>query len=123
MTRAQPEQQVHRAIVQGLKAALPHGWLVRTDRGNPRNAIAGRIQKGMGAVKGWPDIEIIGRDKRDNPATWHIEVKAPKGRVQPEQEAVHESLRLLGRPVGIARSWDDVKHFAAEWGWPWRASQ
>lgn len=123
MTRAQPEQAVHKAIVQVLKIGLPFGWIVRTDRGNPRSRIAGAQQKRMGAVKGWPDIEIIGRDKRENPATWHIEVKAPRtGRVSDEQHEVHDRLRDLGRPVGIARSVDDALRLGREWGWPMRVS-
>ncbi len=120
---SRPEQSIHKIIVHGLRAVLPSAWIVRTDNGNPRSKVAGAILKGMGSVKGWPDIEIIGRDKRDNPATWHIEVKAPRGRIQPEQHEQHDRLRDLGRPVGIARSWDDALRLAKEWGWPLRIAE
>lgn len=116
------EQQIHAAIVRTLRIGLPHGWIVRTDRGNPRNRIQGGIEKGMGSIKGWPDIEIIGLDADARPATWHIEVKAPKGRVRPEQIEVHDRLRDLGRHVGIARSIDDAIGLGHEWGWPLRVT-
>lgn len=122
MRRQHMERDIHSQIVATLKWALPHAWIVRTDRGNPRNRIQGAIEKGMGSVKGWPDIEIIGLDADARPATWHIEVKSKSGSVKPEQHAVHDMLRDLGRPVGIAKSVDDALRLGREWGWPLRIS-
>lgn len=112
-----PEQAIQRTIVQGLRAALPHGWLVAAVANKPRSRIAGAIEKSMGTLKGFPDLLVIGPGR-----TFYIEVKAEKGRLSPDQSHVRDRLLDLQQPHAVVRSWEDVCQLARDWEWPWRAA-
>lgn len=120
------EDQVHVAILDYLRAVLPHGWLIKHVPNKPRSKIQGGREKRMGAIKGWPDLEIWGFEHLPgvlpytSPTVWVIEVKAQKGRVRPEQSEVHDKLKGLGFPVGVARSIEDARSLCRKWGLPLR---
>ena len=123
MTR--PEEQIQRAIVRALKIALPHGWHVVGVSNNPRSALTGSEEKAMGMVAGYPDLTIlgciIGEDPADaRPFTGFMEVKAPKGRLQPVQREMHDKLADCGFPVAVVRSVEDALQTAQAWGLPIR---
>jgi hypothetical protein len=117
------ESAIQRAIVQGLRLLLPHGWLIQSTANKPRSKVAGAIEKGMGAIAGWPDLAVYGpacAPRELSPPTWFIEVKAGKGRLSEAQREVHDRLKDLGYGVGIARSLDDALALGTLWGWPLR---
>ena len=121
MTR--PEEQIQRAIVRALRIALPHGFIVMAVPNKPRSKVSGAIEKSMGAMAGWPDLQvmgcIIGEDPADaRPFTGFMEVKAPKGRVQPVQREMHDKLADCGFPVAVVRSVEDALATAQAWGLP-----
>jgi hypothetical protein len=121
-----PETPVHLAILDYLRVNLPHGWIIKHVPNKPRSAIQGGREKRMGAVAGWPDLMILGREypkiiDEGGPRVWFIEVKAPTtGRVQKNQTEVHDKLKLLGFEVGIARSIDDARALCKSWELPIR---
>lgn len=120
---ARHEDQIQRAIVQALSLALPYGWIVMAVPNKPRSKVAGAIEKSMGAKKGWPDLQIMGRLIGEDPAdaapfAGFLEVKTPAGRVRPEQRAVHDALMDCGFPVAVVRSVEDALAVARKWGLP-----
>lgn len=118
------EDSVQITIVRGLRAALPHGWRVVSVANKPRSRVQGAREKRMGAVAGWPDLMVLGIVDDgtivENPTVWFLEVKDPRGTVQPHQSDVHDSLKDLGFAVAVVRSWEDVVAFAKAQQWPWR---
>jgi hypothetical protein len=109
------EDEIQITIVEGLELALPHGWIVQHTANNPRSAAAGQREKRKGAKAGWPDILILGPYPQVNS---FMEVKRPKGRVEPHQKDLHDRLRDLGFNVAVVRSWKDALAAAREWGLP-----
>src|SRR4051812_34775497 len=117
------ESQIQTAIIGYLRQMLPSGWIVQSTANKPRSAIQGSLEKKMGAIAGWPDIQILGQAYvHHNPApyAWFIEVKAAKGRVRDTQTDVHDRLRDIGFQVGVARSIDDARALCKKWGLPLR---
>ena len=117
------EDHIQRAIVQALTISLPYGWIVMAVPNKPRSKVAGAIEKSMGAQKGWPDLQIMGRLIGEDPAdaapfAGFLEVKTKSGRVRPEQHEMHDRLRKCGFPVAVVRSVDDALATAREWGLP-----
>lgn len=110
--RAKPidrEGPIHRAILAMLERLLPDAAVVHhspneVDMQGPEVAKAIAKARGLGTVKGWPDIEIIWRGR-----VYFIEVKAPKGTVQDSQARCHAILAVAGCPVIIARSADEAE--------------
>jgi hypothetical protein len=117
------EAQIQCAIVAGLRTLLPFGWLVVHTANKPRSAVAGALEKKMGAIAGMPDLAVYGpacAPRELSPPTWFIEVKARKGRLSEAQREVHDRLKDLGYGVGVARSLDDALALGRAWRWPLR---
>lgn len=56
-----PEENLHRACVQYLQAALPKPWLVwHTPNGGGRSKAEAGILKAMGVLAGMPDLFVMG---------------------------------------------------------------
>lgn len=88
------EAALSRAIREAI--ALTGATVTRHQSGTLR--VGGRTIR-MGDP-GWPDI--VGYDREGRFVG--IEVKVPKGRVEPHQAAWHEQARKAGCRVGVARS-------------------
>jgi hypothetical protein len=119
------ESQIQTAIIGYLRQMLPSGWIVQSTANKPRSAIQGSLEKKMGAIAGWPDIQIlgtahIGTYMHEAPHAWFIEVKTAKGRVSEVQKDVHGRMRDIGFKVGVARSIDDARALCKRWGLPLR---
>jgi hypothetical protein len=112
------ESAIQRAIVTGLRQLLPHGWIVQSTANKPRSAVAGAIEKSMGAIKGWPDLAVYGPRWDGVPWCWFFEVKAAKGRTSEAQLQVHDRLIDLGFKVGVVRNLKDACSYGETWGWP-----
>jgi hypothetical protein len=119
------EDQIHVAILDYLRAVLPHGWIVKFTPNKPRSKIQGGREKRMGAIAGWPDLMILGPGSlagymHQAPYAWFLEIKSAKGRVSDAQKDVHDRLRDIGFRVGVARSIDDARSLCKRWGLPLR---
>ena len=112
------EDPIHIAIIDYLKATLPHGWVIQHTPNKPRSKIAGAQEKRMGALAGWPDIAVYGVEDVVTSVVYFLEVKAPKGRVSDNQHTVHDKLKDLGFKVAVVRSVDDVRAKVKEWRIP-----
>lgn len=122
-TRVDRESPVHIAILDYLRATLPHGWRVKHTPNKPRSMQQGRREKRMGAIAGWPDLDIIGPADFP-PSIWFLEIKPPivkgvrKEVPSEEQEKCHDALQDLGHPVKVVRSVEEVRQAVRDWRLP-----
>lgn len=69
--------------------------------------------KQMGLTPGYPDLMLClakdGDFYEGRPSILFIEMKTKKGRVQPNQTAIHNQLRERHYQVEVARSWEEAK--------------
>ena len=118
MSRARPEEAIHRAIVTYLRFVLPSGFLIMHPRNGGKSLAENARAKAMGTVRGWPDLEIHGRDAEDRPRCWFLEVKAPKAYAEPHQRDVHDRLFDIGWSVAVVRSVEDTRLALKAWNVP-----
>ena len=114
--RSTPEADAQRAIVQALRFALPRDAIVHhcanevTEAG-PRGAKRQAILVGMGVHAGFADLMIL----CDGRALF-LELKAPKGRLRPDQEAFRDAVLAQGFGWALVRSLDDALSALADHG-------
>ena len=103
------EDRLQIAVARFLDVSLPEGavWFA-VPNGGSRNPIEAAKMKRMGTRPGIPDICIIWRGR-----SIFIELKTPKGRTSPAQEAVMSALTMAGAVVNVCRSLEDVQGFLA----------
>lgn len=80
---------------------------LRNNTGAMQDKTGRLVRFGVGG-KGGPDLWVICRDGM----ACGIEVKTPKGRVRPEQEAFLAMVRSKGGRAGVARSVSDALKIA-----------
>jgi hypothetical protein len=112
-SRAHPEQSLQRAVATYLTRILVAPTFFTAIGHGGGGRLRGAILKGTGLRAGVPDILIINRGR----CLW-IELKAGKGRLSPEQIAVHQWLVAAGASVTVCRSIDDVRECLDVWGVP-----
>jgi len=106
--RGTPEADLQRAVVQALRFALPKTAIIQhcanevTEPG-PRGAKRQAILVGMGVHAGFADLMVI-CDRR----VLFLELKAPKGRLRPAQEAFRDAVLSQGFGWALVRSVDDA---------------
>ncbi|MGE8129039.1 hypothetical protein ACQKQD_18860 [Methylobacterium sp. NPDC080182] len=121
--RVDRESPVHIAILDYLRATLPHGWRVKHTPNKPRSMQQGRREKRMGAIAGWPDLDIIG-PADFSPSIWFLEVKPPivkglkKEGPSDVQLDVHDALGDLGHAVKVVRSVEEARQAVRDWRLP-----
>lgn len=114
--RQSPEANIQRAILAYLGRTLPHGFVIHhSPNGGMSKGENGR-NRGLGTKPGWPDLQIVGRTEAGEPFTAYLEVKAPRGQVDPEQLVMHDRLRDCGFPVAVVRSITDTREAVRSWG-------
>jgi hypothetical protein len=111
MTRAAPERAIQIAIKRRL--ALSGVVCHHSPNAARRSAITGVRLKQEGMITGWPDLTLVGPDKR----VAFLEVKVEKGRTSAAQDDCLAMLRRLGHDVAVVRSQDDAVLMLQEWGW------
>jgi hypothetical protein len=115
------EQAIHRQIVAGLRAALPHGWIIaHIPNGGKRTEVEGAIFKALGVLPGMPDIMLLGADAHGSATAWFLEVKANNGRLTEAQSLMHDRLKDIGFQVATVRSWDEALKQVRFWNLPLR---
>jgi hypothetical protein len=106
--RGTPEADLQRAVVQTLHVALPRTAIIHhcanevTEAG-PRGAKRQAILVGMGVHAGFADLMVL-CDGR----VLFLELKAPKGRLRPTQEAFRDAVLAQGFGWALVRSLDDA---------------
>ena len=106
--RGTPEADLQRMVVQALRVVLPRTAIIQhcanevTEPG-PRGAKRQAILVGMGVHAGFADLMVI-CDGR----VLFLELKAPKGRLRPDQEAFRDAVLAQGFGWALIRSLDDA---------------
>lgn len=128
--RAKPrklEEPIHKSIKLELERLLPVDFIVHHSRNGGRSKGENGKAKAMGAKKGWPDLEVLGRIEISSlllstyiPTTWFFEVKEPGGVVDSEQKKIHAKIRALGYKVCVVRCLEDVWYWINRWAMPTR---
>jgi hypothetical protein len=111
------EEAIHASIVGYLRAVLPReAKAFHVPNGGRRSkAEAGRF-KALGVLAGVPDILVM-----IPPALLLlIEVKGPRGRVSPEQQAFARDALAMGFPFAVVRSIDETRAALRLWQVPTR---
>jgi hypothetical protein len=111
MTRATPERAIQIAIKRRL--ALSGVVCHHSPNAGRRSAITGVRLKQEGMITGWPDLTLVGPDKR----IAFLEVKAEKGRTSDAQDDCIAMLRRMGHDVAVVRSQDDAVLMLQQWVW------
>jgi hypothetical protein len=118
--RGTPEADLQRSVVQALRTALPRTAIVHhcanevTEAG-PRSAKRQAILVGMGVHAGFADLMIL-CDGR----VLFLELKSPKGRLRPTQEAFCDAVLAQGFGWALVRSLDDALEALANQGFTTR---
>ena len=117
MTRRNtPKADLQRAVVQAIRFALPRTAIIHhcanevTEAG-PRGAKRQAILVGMGVHAGFTDLMVL-HDGR----VLFFELKAPKGRLRPDQEAFRDAVLAQGLGWALVRSLDDALGALADHG-------
>lgn len=111
------EGPIHRSVTRYLRATLPHAWLVVHAANKPRSLQQGAREKALGALSGWPDLQILGPGP-DGPSCWFLEIKAPGGKLSEAQRQVIDRIVDAGFPCRIVRSVEDAREAVQDWGLP-----
>lgn len=109
MTR-HAEFQIHKSIVQWLKAAAPDLIINHSPLGELSTARAVAKARVMGARPGWPDIEII-----DGGTVHFLEVKRPGGRLSDEQIGFRFECIRRGINYAVVHSIDEARQALSMW--------
>ena len=115
-----PEADLQRTVVQALRIALPRSAIIHhcanevTEAG-PRGAKRQAILVGMGVHAGFADLIVLCEGR-----ILFLELKAPKGRLRPEQEAFRNAVLAQGFGWALVRSLDDALGALADHGFTTR---
>lgn len=118
--RGTPEADLQRAVVNSLRFALPRTAIIHhsanevTEPG-PRGARRQAILTGMGVHPGFADLMVIAGGR-----VLFLELKAPKGRLRPSQEAFRDVVQAQGFGWALVRSLDDALGALADHGFTTR---
>jgi hypothetical protein len=118
--RGTPEADLQRAVVTALRFALPKTAIIHhcanevTEPG-PRGAKRQAILVGMGVHGGFADLMVI-----CGGCVLFLELKSPKGKLSPAQEAFRDAVLAQGFGWALVRSLDDALGTLADHGFTTR---
>ncbi|PKR55426.1 VRR-NUC domain-containing protein [Thalassospira marina] len=111
--RSNPEEIIHRSVVQYLNCVLPAGVIFfHPANGGVRSKAEGGIFKALGVKAGTPDLVFILPGGR----TAFAEIKGPNGSLSKTQKMFRDDALALGCAWVEVRSIDDMKDALTEWG-------
>lgn len=114
--RSAPEHKLHVSVARFLNIALPlDAWWTTIPTAGSSLSQGAKI-KARGYKAGTPDLVICWQGR----AYW-LELKAPKGTVDPVQRDCHGLINRAGCKTGIARDLNDVQYWLEQWAFPLRA--
>lgn len=110
--RKNTEASFHVQVAWLLNRILSPGVVWTTFPAGGGGVRRGVLLKKQGLKPGWPDIQLFDLSG----GRWGLELKAPGGRLSPEQRKTHAELAALG--WGLATCWDlnQVQEALREWG-------
>jgi hypothetical protein len=113
MTRLYPEESLQRTIVQHLTLRAASGvvWY-HCPNGVSSSARTGARMKAMGIVAGVSDMVFL----LPSGLSCFMEVKAPKGRLTPEQKVFRDRVEANGAQWAMVRTIDEALLKLKEWG-------
>lgn len=114
---AGPEDILQMQIARFLKVAAPDLLWWHTPNGGTRKIGEARKLKDMGVLAGVPDMTFI----LPGGLVAFIELKAPKGRLEPSQKAFAEAAIKAGAAWAVCRSLEEVEATLRSWNVPLRA--
>ena len=117
MARGRPEQEIQRTVVDYLRLALPRA-LVFAVPNNERRPVPG-MYAGMADLVIW--VPWDGTIPDNVLRLGFIEIKAPRGKLRPEQERFRDWCREHCVPWACVRSVEDAEAALRLWGWTSRA--
>ena len=112
MARHSIEDQIQKACVTWLhvQERLGHLCFFAVPNGGKLSAATGALLKATGTRAGVPDITILFPSAK----ALFVELKAPKGTLQPSQKEWRDKLQAYGFAWGEARSLDDLIELVAK---------
>jgi hypothetical protein len=118
--RNTPEADLQRAVVQALRFALPptailHHCANEVTEPGPRGARRQAILVGMGVHPGVADLMVMSEGR-----VLFLELKAPKGRLRPNQAAFRDAVLAQGFGWALVRSLEDALGALADQGFTTR---
>jgi hypothetical protein len=111
------ESDRHKAILEMLNWALPHGAVWHTPNGifirgtEQERAAEWARMLALGALPGFPDIAIAQAGR-----LFTLEAKTPNGVQSPEQQAAEAKLRAAGVPYAIVHDAEHAYRVLQGWG-------
>jgi hypothetical protein len=112
MRRASPETQIQRAVFQHLRLrGVPGVFACHPANGGFRKPIEAAILKSCGVVAGVPDVLLIKQGRLHA-----LELKAPGGKLTPQQMLTHGLMRDAGAIVATAVGLDAALEQLEQWG-------
>ena len=111
MSRANPEDQVHRAILTWIRKCAPQCFVFHPANGGSRHRLEAIKLKSLGVVAGVPDLIIFGPGGR----AYCLEVKAPGGTLQPTQKAFQLKMMDLCIPWACVHSVEEARVAFEAW--------
>ncbi len=115
--RARPEEALHLATAQYLRLALPRDAVWHHSPNEAKAKVQWHAKrKALGMRAGWPDLEFVWQGR-----AMFIELKAPKGRLNDNQEKARDDLVAAGALVALCRSVEAVEITLRTWGVPLKA--
>jgi hypothetical protein len=118
---APSELQIQVGLRKRLRHIAPAICLVAIPNGAKRGPRAINQAMKEGLRLGFPDIMALPNDNSGRVA--FIEVKAPKGKVDPNQNDWHERLRRWGYPCIVIRSVDEGEAFLRGLNYPFMVEE
>ena len=98
-----------------LRTAIIHHCANEVTEPGPRGAKPQAVLVGMGVQAGFADLMVICEGR-----VLFLELKAPKGRLRPEQEAFRDAVLSQGFGWALVRSLDDALGALADYGFTTR---
>lgn len=109
------ESPIHRAVLEGLVEALPGAVIHHSPNSwpmaGPAAARAQAKHRWLGTRPGFPDLVAVWRGQ-----ILAFEVKAPGGRLSPEQAEIGRQIEDNGGRWAVVKGPDDAKEALARWG-------
>jgi len=120
--RGTPEADLQRAVVSALRFALPKGAVIHhcaneVAQAGPRGAKRQAILQGMGVHAGFADLIVLSEGR-----VLFLELKSPKGRLSPAQQAFRDAVEAQGFAWALVRSLDDALGALADHGFTTRVA-
>ena len=112
MTRQNPEFRIQAAIVQMVRfLADPQIIWYHVPNGNKLAPRTAAHNKSLGVLAGVSDL-VFDKGGRNH----YLEVKAPNGRLSPEQKLFRDTCLETQRPYEVVYSVDEAREVLKRWG-------